>query len=113
MYIKRAEFKNFTVLEDVEFEFGKGINIFIGENGTGKTHAMKVLYSACQAARAEISFSNKIVRTMLPDDYKISRLVSKNYGNSAANVRITAVSADVEETDMNVSFNKETKNGML
>lgn len=109
MYIKRAEFKNFTVFEDVEFEFAKGINIFIGENGTGKTHAMKVLYSACQAARTEISFSNKIVRTMLPDDYKISRLVSKNCGNSAANVKITAVSDDVKETDMNVSFNKETK----
>ena len=27
-----------------------GINVIIGENGTGKTHLMKALYSACQSA---------------------------------------------------------------
>ncbi len=36
--------QNFTVFKDVSLEFCEGINVFVGENGTGKTHAMKVLY---------------------------------------------------------------------
>ena len=53
---------------DTEILFDKGINVFIGENGTGKTHILILLYSACQASNPKVSFPNKIVRTMLPDD---------------------------------------------
>jgi predicted ATPase len=37
--------QNFTCFEDVSFEFSTGINLFIGENGTGKTHILKLLYA--------------------------------------------------------------------
>ena len=47
MAIKSIELKNFTVFENMECEFSSGVNIFIGENGTGKTHLLKVLYSFC------------------------------------------------------------------
>ena len=36
--IQKIKLKNFTVFEDFELEFSQGINVFIGENGTGKTH---------------------------------------------------------------------------
>lgn len=36
---------NFTVFEDTEFIFTPGINVFVGENGTGKTHVLKALYA--------------------------------------------------------------------
>lgn len=42
--------KNVTVFADASFEFVPGINVLIGENGTGKTHIMKTLY-AWQMAR--------------------------------------------------------------
>lgn len=32
--------KNFTGFTENEFHFVKGINVFIGKNGTGKTHVM-------------------------------------------------------------------------
>ena len=67
MNITQIKLENFTVFKDAEISFDKGINIFIGENGTGKTHILKVLYSACQAANPKVSLSNKIVRTMLRD----------------------------------------------
>jgi AAA15 family ATPase/GTPase len=60
--IKRLTLKNFTVFEKIQIPFTLGVNVIIGENGTGKTHVMKVLYSACQAARPDISFSHKLVR---------------------------------------------------
>lgn len=90
MNITQIKLENFTVFKDAEISFDKGINIFIGENGTGKTHILKVLYSACQAANPKVSFSNKIVRTMLPDEFKISRLITRNRGNHNANVKICA-----------------------
>ena len=48
MKIKRIKFQNYTVFEDQQMEFSPGINVIIGENGTGKTHLMKALYSACE-----------------------------------------------------------------
>ncbi|MBI4708129.1 MAG: AAA family ATPase [Candidatus Omnitrophica bacterium] len=44
MAIEKIKLKNFTVFEDINIDFCKGINIFIGENGAGKTHLLKVLY---------------------------------------------------------------------
>ncbi|WP_205692194.1 AAA family ATPase, partial [Cellulophaga sp. Z1A5H] len=42
--IKELKIKNFTCFENLEFKFNN-INIFIGENGVGKTHLLKVLFS--------------------------------------------------------------------
>ncbi len=43
--IRRLELENFTCFGKVTMDFSPGINVFIGENGTGKTHLLKVLYS--------------------------------------------------------------------
>lgn len=45
LYIKNINVKNFTVFENLNIEFCKGINVFIGENGTGKTHLLKMMYA--------------------------------------------------------------------
>lgn len=49
--IERLELENFTCFKHAAFEFSSGINVFIGENGTGKTHLLKVLYAAMLANR--------------------------------------------------------------
>ena len=46
MSINKIKIENFTVFKNFETEFSEGINIFIGENGTGKTHLLKYLYKA-------------------------------------------------------------------
>lgn len=43
--LQRLSLKNFTVFDDISMDFVPGINVIIGENGTGKTHLMKVAYS--------------------------------------------------------------------
>ena len=35
---------NFTAFRAAHFKFSPGINVLVGENGTGKTHVMKLLY---------------------------------------------------------------------
>lgn len=44
-YHKSLRLQNFTVFKDVEFDFVDGINAFIGENGSGKTHLLKIMYA--------------------------------------------------------------------
>lgn len=46
--------QNFTAFEDATFNFCPGVNAFVGENGTGKTHVMKSLY-AWQLHQARVS----------------------------------------------------------
>lgn len=40
--------KNITVFKEFKMNFSKGINIIIGENGTGKTTLLKMIYAACE-----------------------------------------------------------------
>ncbi|MBK8562891.1 MAG: AAA family ATPase [Saprospiraceae bacterium] len=42
--IKRLELENFTCFGKVAMDFSPGINVFIGENGTGKTHLLKAIF---------------------------------------------------------------------
>ena len=55
MALKSIKLENFTVFENIKCDFSPGINIFIGENGTGKTHLLKVLYAFCNASARESS----------------------------------------------------------
>ena len=48
--ISRLELENFTCFAKADMDFSSGINVFIGENGTGKTHILKVLYAMNYAA---------------------------------------------------------------
>ncbi len=110
MKIKKLKLKNYTVFTDTSFAFDDGINIFIGENGTGKTHVMKLLYSACQAANAKVSFSHKIVKTMLPDDYRISRLVTRKTGNHSSSISVSAFAKEINANRvLSAEFSNKTK----
>lgn len=43
--IERIYLKNFTVFDELEMKLSPGINVIIGENGTGKTHLLKAIYT--------------------------------------------------------------------
>ena len=45
MSINNIYITNFSVFNDLKIEFCKGINVIIGENGTGKTHLLKFMYA--------------------------------------------------------------------
>ena len=49
MAIKKIELENFTVFENVAIDFCEGVNVFIGENGTGKTHLLKAISEICDS----------------------------------------------------------------
>lgn len=110
MSIKKVDLKNITVFDSLNLEFSSGINIFIGPNGVGKTHLLKILYSACRAADPKVSFSNKIVRCFAPDDHRISRLVRSKRGNNDACICVFSTSTGRENKvqKISASFSKKT-----
>ena len=42
--IKHLKLKNFTVFKEADLEFSPRLNVIVGENGTGKTHLLKLGY---------------------------------------------------------------------
>ncbi len=61
MYIEKVKIRNFRICGDegVEFVFGKGINVLIGENNNGKTaliDAIRIAFS-CSLYKKDIFFS--------------------------------------------------------
>ena len=45
--LTRLMVKNLTVFAEAESQFAPGLNVIVGENGTGKTHVLK---AACTVA---------------------------------------------------------------
>lgn len=104
MAIRRIEMENVTVFDKMDIEFTEGINVFIGENGVGKTHVMKLLYSACQAVKHDVSFSQKTVRVFRPDGSSIQRLVSRKNKGGTASVKIFS-----DTSNISMKFTTQTK----
>ncbi|MFI3199953.1 MAG: AAA family ATPase [Eubacteriales bacterium] len=63
MSIESVTIKNFTVFNNIEVAFSKGINVIIGENGTGKTHLMKAMYAIQQQSKEKINIFNEYFKS--------------------------------------------------
>lgn len=92
--LERLELENFTAFDKLDMRFCQGINILIGENGTGKTHILKILYAAMAAYKREptdecVAISDKINAVFMPDDENLGRLVKRKKGSTSARVGIT------------------------
>lgn len=61
MNVIKVEIKKFTVFNDLDIEFSSDINVFIGENGVGKTQLLKGMYT---------KLSNKNSKSIPKERYK-------------------------------------------
>jgi ABC-type transport system involved in cytochrome c biogenesis ATPase subunit len=87
--LTKIRFEKFTAFKKLELVLSPGINVLIGTNGTGKTHALKVAYSACAIAGNMGHIGEKLVRCFLPLDDSVGRLVYRErLGRSAGSVEV-------------------------
>lgn len=86
--ITRFKASNFTVFTELDVEFTSGINIFIGQNGTGKTHLMKAVYSASCLIDKKIDtpLDRKINGVFTPNS--IGRLVHRAVGRNSGSITV-------------------------
>jgi energy-coupling factor transporter ATP-binding protein EcfA2 len=96
--LKSLELENFTVFPVAHLSFGKNLNVFVGENGSGKTHILKAIYSAIAAnserragqdvpGKAELqpALANKLMGVFRPDG--LGRLVRRARGRGKCGLR--------------------------
>ncbi|MCD4749126.1 MAG: AAA family ATPase [Thermoanaerobaculales bacterium] len=74
--------ESFTAFHKLRVNFSPGLNVFVGANGTGKTHLMKVAYSACDITKSEVGFAEKLIRVFMPSDRALGRLVKRQQGSA-------------------------------
>jgi predicted ATPase len=46
--ISQLKIKNFTIFKEANFSFAEGVNVIIGSNGAGKSHLLKLAYTAAR-----------------------------------------------------------------
>ena len=99
--LKSLEIENFTVFLDAKIKWSPGLNVIVGENGTGKSQLMRLAYAlsyvsskfpqsprqdkvALQRAVAE-----KIVAVCKPK--ALGRLISRQQGRGRCEIKVSFV----------------------
>ena len=98
MPLAKVKLTNFTAFRQLEVEFSPGINALVGENGTGKTHLLKVCYAASALAPPGDLFAAKLLRVFLPSDGDAGRLVKASAGNGLGSVEVFRQNCSVAAT---------------
>jgi len=63
MMLKQLSVENFTAFPKAQLDFASGLNVIIGENGTGKSLLLKLAYSVLSVSAAEGKKPNATVPT--------------------------------------------------
>jgi AAA15 family ATPase/GTPase len=91
--LERIRLTNFTAFKEIDISLSPGVNIFIGENATGKTHLLKSLYAPLAALYSEEGqktqrISDKLVNVFLPKEKRLGRLIHRKNKSSEAVIEI-------------------------
>lgn len=94
--------RNLTVFPETNLQFSKQLNVIVGENGTGKTHLLKMAYSALatsvEEGRKTISstptktllqtrLAEKLVNVFRPES--LGRLARRKQGRERCDIKLT------------------------
>jgi len=100
--LKSLHIENLTVFPKADLAFGNNLNVFIGENGSGKSHILKAAYALIAAivqraasppmisptkAFLEASLADKLHNVFRPDD--IGRLARRRLGGGHTACKLT------------------------
>lgn len=115
--LKHLKVKNLTLFpNEHHLQFASGLNVFVGENGTGKTHLMKVVYSLLATSEEsgrrlgntsptksflQKAYADKLLGVFKPDS--LGRLASRKQGRARCEIGLY-----FDEKDLDTSINFAT-----
>jgi len=106
--LRKIKFDRFTAFERLEVQLSKGINVFVGENGTGKTHILKAAYAACDIAKSKGGFAEKINNVFYPSGKQIGRLVKRSSVSSKGSLEVIRELANDKQITLRLSMSNHT-----
>ncbi len=118
--LQSLEIKNFTVFEEANLEFSAGLNIIIGENGTGKSQLLKLGYVFLNSSNKDqknmASFLVGLKRRLAQELVEV--FGSDNLGHLVTNrvdVEICNIKMGIypKATKLDISFNKKSQNEII
>ena len=106
--LTKIHLEQFTAFKKLEVDLSSGLNVFIGANGTGKTHIMKAAYAACDISVSGRNFADKLEKIFFPSNHQIGRLARRNKVSVSSKV---AISRKIQEKTATLSliFSNHTK----
>lgn len=123
--LKRMTIRNLTVFAAADLQFGRNLNVIVGENGTGKTHLLKMAYSVLAVSSEEgrkrpatvptrsllqSRLAEKLVNVFRPE--KLGRLASRIQGRARCDIGVECLP---RKTSLSFGFasNSETEVGIV
>lgn len=119
--LKRLELDNFTLFPKARLDFAPGLNVIVGENGTGKSHLLKVAYSVIANAYEQANepsvadptktllqkgIADKLSKVFRPES--LGRLASRRQGQQTCKVSVAFEQA-VLDTAFSFSTRSQTE----
>jgi predicted ATPase len=99
------------VFSELTIDLSSGVNVFIGENGTGKTHILKVLYAFCNHEQ-ECADDTPIIRSAFDywlkkyfQDASYSKLYHRSFADISTLIQNTPISISVGTQNEDYEFN--------
>lgn len=99
--LAQMSLKNLTVFPEADLKFGRGLNVIVGENGSGKTHLLKLAYSVLAVSAEEgrkpnaasptksalqTKLADKLVNVFRPES--LGRLARRKQGRERCDVSL-------------------------
>ncbi|MCB1144532.1 MAG: AAA family ATPase [Leptospiraceae bacterium] len=116
-YIETLKVTDFTCFKNNEVSFSSGMNFIIGENSSGKTHLIKIIYASISAINQTKNFAvplknelgeqiiaKELVEVFRPDS--LARLSSADKADVSLQVTMTD-GLNKDYLDLSYSFSKE------
>lgn len=115
--LKRLELDNLTLFPQARLDFAPGLNVIVGENGTGKSHLLKVAYSVIAnayeqgnepsvtdptKALLQKSIADKLIKVFRPES--LGRLASRRQGAQTCKVSVA-----FEQSALDTAFSFSTR----
>ena len=111
--LKQAKFKNFTTLPNETMLFASGLNVIVAENGCGKTHLLKAIYSLLSVNTGkdlsktglQKNYADKLMGVFRPES--LGRLVKRKQGRERCEIQLQMADSQ-QDCEINFASNAAT-----
>jgi energy-coupling factor transporter ATP-binding protein EcfA2 len=118
--LKGMMIKNLTVFSDVDLKFSKNLNVIVGENGSGKTHLLKMAYSIVSVcaegsksqpkeptkSALQVRIADKLIGVFRPES--LGRLARRKQGRERCDIRLSFFT-NANNIDFTFATNSKTE----